>query len=72
MNTILTRFASNEQSLINVIDTCLSQRECKSLAGTFFIDPMVTSASVINHEGEEILLLEKDPKTLKCTKRIIK
>jgi hypothetical protein len=73
MNTILFQFSTERASHINVIDTVLSTHDCKSFAGLEFSEnPMVTSASVIDNQGNEVLSLKKDKNTLKCTERISK
>lgn len=73
MNTILFKNQSGNHTLFSVIDTVLPIVDCKSLAGAEFnAQPTVTSASVIDAQGNEVLLLEKDKITLKCTKRISK
>lgn len=75
MNTIIFKNTSKlfedveALTAINVIDTCLPVSDCKKFAGTQFnANSWVTSASVIDENGTEVLLLEKDADG-HCTKR---
>lgn len=74
MNTMifLLKFSPQTAGRINVIDTNLDTHDCKSFVGKEFnSNPLVTSGSVIDENGTEVLLLEKDENG-KCTKRVSK
>jgi hypothetical protein len=73
MNTILLTNKIANLVEQNVISTNLDVKDCKSFAGKeFYHNPIVTSASVVDEDGNQVLLLQKDKETLKCTERISK
>ena len=72
-NTVLLKSTGIDGTEIRVFDFyATTEKESKSWAGEMFTLPTITGASVINQEGVEVLLLEKDGIGGHCTKRISK